>query len=94
MQCALTAAKRGHEVILCEKEDHLGGLLRIIDVEPFKIRLQKYCDWLIRMVNKSNIEVRLNTEVTPELVDKIRPDKLIAAVQIPSMRRCRELKKP
>lgn len=80
MQCALTAAKRGHEVILCEKEDHLGGLLRIIDVEPFKIRLQKYCDWLIRMVNKSNIEVRLNTEVTPELVDKIRPDKLIAAV--------------
>ncbi len=80
MQCALTAAKRGHEVILCEKQDRLGGLLPVIDKEPFKIRVKMYEEYLERMIARSNIDVRLNTEVTPELVEKIRPDKLIAAV--------------
>lgn len=80
MECALTAAKRGHEVILCEKKDRLGGLLPVIDKEPFKIRVKQYVEYQERMIRKSNIEVRLNTEVTPELVAQIRPDKLIAAV--------------
>ena len=80
MQCALTAAQRGHEVILCEKSDHLGGLLPVIEIEPFKVRIKMYREWLERQIAKSAIDVRLNTEVTPELVAEIRPDKLIAAV--------------
>ncbi len=80
MQCALTAAERGHEVILCEKEDHLGGLLPVIEIEPFKERIKLYREWMERQIAKSAIEVRLNTEVTPELVKEICPDKLIAAV--------------
>lgn len=78
--CALVAAKRGHQVILCDKADKLGGLMNVIEVEPFKIRIKKYREYLERQIAKSNIEVRLNTEVTPELVAQIRPDKLIAAV--------------
>ncbi len=80
MQCALTAAGRGHKVILCEKKDHLGGLLPVIEVEPFKERIKMYRKWLERQVAKSAVEVRLNTEVTPELVKELRPDKLVAAV--------------
>ncbi|MCI8598766.1 MAG: FAD-dependent oxidoreductase [Lachnospiraceae bacterium] len=80
MECALTAAEQGHEVILCEKEDHLGGLLPVIEIEPFKIRIKMYREWLERQIGKSNIDVRLSTEVTPELVAQINPDKLIAAV--------------
>lgn len=80
MQCALTAAERGHEVILCEKEDHLGGLLPVIEIEPFKGRIKLYREWLERQISKSAVEVRLNTEVTEALVAELRPDKLIAAV--------------
>lgn len=80
MECALIAAKRGHEVILCEKQDHLGGMMPIIEKEPFKVRIRMYREWLERQVAKSAIEVRLNTEVTPELVARIKPDKVIAAV--------------
>ncbi len=80
MECALIAAKRGHEVILCEKADRLGGLLPTIDKEPFKIRVKQYEEYMERMIARSNVDVRLNTEVTPELVAQIRPDKLIAAV--------------
>ena len=80
MTAALTAAKRGHEVILCEKQDHLGGLLTLIETEPFKNRIGRYREYLERMIGKSSIDVRLNTEVTPKLIENIRPDKVIAAV--------------
>jgi 2,4-dienoyl-CoA reductase-like NADH-dependent reductase (Old Yellow Enzyme family)/thioredoxin reductase len=80
MEAAIVAAGRGHEVILCEKQNRLGGLLPIIDQEPFKIRIKRYCEYLERRVARSKIDVRLNTEVTPELVAALRPDKLIAAV--------------
>ena len=80
MVCALVAARRGHQVILCEKSDRLGGLLPIIEAEPFKVRIKMYREYLERMVARSPIDVRLNTEVTPALVAQIKPDKLVAAV--------------
>lgn len=80
MECAITAAERGHEVILCEKRDRLGGILPIIDKEPFKYRIDRYVKYLEHTLRKSKVEIRLNTEVTPELVSRIRPDVLVAAV--------------
>ncbi len=80
MQAALTASERGHEVILCEKRDRLGGIIPIIDREPFKYRLKNFIEYLDRMVKKAKIDVRLNCEVTPDLVAQISPDVLIAAV--------------
>ncbi len=36
MQAALTAARRGHDVTLAEKEQHLGGLLNVAKLPPHK----------------------------------------------------------
>ncbi len=80
MQAALTCAERGHEVILCEKTGRLGGALRCEELVPFKARLSKYLDHQVYMLSKTNVDVRLNTEVTPELAEKIKPDVIIAAV--------------
>ena len=80
MQAALTAAERGHDVILCEKRDRLGGIIPIIDCEPFKYRLKNFIEYLDRTVRKAKVDIRLSTEVTPELVAQINPDVLIAAV--------------
>lgn len=80
MEAAVVAAKRGHRVILCEKDDKLGGLLNKIDGESFKIRVKQYKEYMIRQVNKHRIDLRLNTEVTPEYVKAINPDYLICAV--------------
>lgn len=80
MEAALTAAMRGHEVILCEKKGHLGGLLPTLEKEPFKIRITMYREYMIRKLKEYEVDVRLNTEVTPQLVQSINPDKLIAAV--------------
>lgn len=80
MAAAVTASMRGHQVILCEKSSQLGGLLPLLETEPFKVRIGKYREYMIRQIEKRNIEVRLNTEVTPAMVDYIKPDYLIAAV--------------
>lgn len=79
MQAALTACERGHEVILCEKTDTLGGALRCERKVPFKQNMQQYLDLQSRLVKKSAIDLRMETEVTPELANEIAPDVIIAA---------------
>ena len=80
MQAALTASQRGHEVILCEKTGVLGGTLRCESSVPFKQNLQQYLDLQERLIRKSSIDLRINTEVTPELASSLAPDVIIAAL--------------
>jgi 2,4-dienoyl-CoA reductase-like NADH-dependent reductase (Old Yellow Enzyme family)/thioredoxin reductase len=88
MQAALTAADRGHTVILCEKSDRLGGVLRCERNVPFKKKLEEYLDRQARLIARAPIEVRLNTEVTPELALEIAPDVLIAALGARPVKPC------
>ena len=80
MQSALTAAKRGHRVILCEKTDRLGGMLRCEESVPFKNAFAKYTETMSRRLELAGVEIRLNTEVTPEYVAEFAPDVLIVAI--------------
>ena len=80
MQAALTAAERGHKVILCEASDRLGGILLCEEKVPFKKHMHEYLAQQAERVAKSDVEVRLNTFVTPELARDIQPDAIIAAL--------------
>ena len=80
MTAALTATERGHEVILCEKSDSLGGVLTCEAGVPFKQKLHRYLKKQALLVSRAAIEVRLNTPVTPALAEEIRPDVIIAAL--------------
>ncbi|NLT15205.1 MAG: FAD-dependent oxidoreductase [Clostridiales bacterium] len=80
MQAALTAADRGHEVILCEKTDRLGGVLNCEAEVSFKQKLHLYLKKQALLISRAPIEVRLKTEVTPELSAALRPDVIIAAL--------------
>jgi 2,4-dienoyl-CoA reductase-like NADH-dependent reductase (Old Yellow Enzyme family)/thioredoxin reductase len=79
MQAALTCASRGHRVILCEKSGELGGALRCERNVPFKQKLDYYLNQQAELVRKAAIDLRLSTEVTPELARAINPDVIIAA---------------
>ncbi len=80
MQAALEAVKRGHEVVLCEASDKLGAL-RFADNDTwFKRPMRRYRDSQVAKVERSGIDIRLNTRVTKEVVDEVKPDVLIAAV--------------
>ena len=81
LKAAFTAAERGHRVILFEKEAELGGQLRFADTDTFKFDIRRYKNNMIRRCElHPNIEIRLNTEATPELIEKELPCALIAAV--------------
>ena len=80
MEAAIVAAQRGHQVTLLEKADHLGGKLVFSRQTEFKTDLRKFLDYLIHMVDKLGVDVRLNTEATPELVAGLAPDAVLAAV--------------
>ena len=81
LEAARTLAERGHDVILFEKNPQLGGLLCEASRASFKIDLRKYLEWSIQMTGKyANIDVRLSTEATPELIDRENADALILAI--------------
>jgi len=80
MQAALTCAGRGHEVILCEKADRLGGTLRCEENVPFKRKLADYLDRQARLAAEAGVEIRLGTQVTPEYAQAVGADVLIAAL--------------
>ena len=80
MQAALTCAEQGHEVILCEKSDKLGGALLCEHNVPFKQKLRIYLKNQARRVLEADIDLRLNTPVTPELARALEPDVIIAAM--------------
>ncbi len=80
MEAAITAAERGHKVTLYEKSDALGGLLKHSDYSKYKWTLKEYKDYLIRMVNKKGVTVKLNTTATPEMIKAKGYDAVIAAL--------------
>ena len=80
MKAALTAAERGHKVILLEKSDRLGGQINCSDYDDYKQDLRRYRDYLLTQMKKSTVEVQLNTEATPEMVKNLEPEALIIAV--------------
>ncbi|MGN1343798.1 MAG: FAD-dependent oxidoreductase [Traorella sp.] len=80
MKAALSAYEKGHYVILAEKSDRLGGQLNLADQGIYKEDIHKFKNYLIEHVEKSNIQVELNTLVTKEYLEKIQPDDVIVAI--------------
>lgn len=80
LYAAYTAARRGHQVILCEKESELGGILKSEQALPFKHEMYELTGTYERLDRKAGVEIRLNTEVTKEYAEAIKPDALIIAV--------------
>jgi NADPH-dependent 2,4-dienoyl-CoA reductase/sulfur reductase-like enzyme len=80
LEAALIAAQRGHETILCEKTDRLGGITNCEEGVPFKEAMFGFARTMERLLRRESVEIRLNTPVTPALVEKENADVLICAV--------------
>jgi 2,4-dienoyl-CoA reductase-like NADH-dependent reductase (Old Yellow Enzyme family)/thioredoxin reductase len=80
MQAAITAAERGHDVTLLEKNSALGGALRHAAGVSFKDDLARFGQQLERMVQSLQVAVICDTEVTPLIVEGLEPDVVIVSV--------------
>ena len=79
MEAARIAALRGHNVMLHDKAGKLGGALNLAVTPPHKDEIQNLIDFLSVQVAKLNIDITLNSLVTPEIIEKIKPDAIIIA---------------
>jgi 2,4-dienoyl-CoA reductase-like NADH-dependent reductase (Old Yellow Enzyme family)/thioredoxin reductase len=78
LEAAKVAKQRGHDVTLYEKEK-LGGLLNYAGVPAFKDDIRRYMKYAIDQVTKLGVDLKLGEEVTPSMVDTIKPDVIIVA---------------
>ena len=68
LEAAYVCKKRGHSVVLCEKENELGGLLRLAAVPIAKQDLTKVIKFMVRRLQNEQVDIRLNTEITNEMI--------------------------
>ena len=80
MRAALFLRERGHSVTVFEASDRLGGAICHADNVPFKWTLKEYKDYLIYQLDKQGVTVKLNCRVTPEELEGMGFDAVIAAV--------------
>ena len=80
LYAAYTAARRGHQVILCEKEPELGGILKSEQALPFKYEMYQLTGTYEKLARDAGVEIRLNTEVTKEYAERENADAFIVAV--------------
>jgi len=86
MEAARVSALRGHEVILYEKSDRLGGQLNLAAVPPHKEEIKNVIAYLEPQIRKLEVKVILGEEVNPSLVEKIKPDVVfIATGSVPTV---------
>lgn len=79
MEAARIAAMRGHDVTLYEKEKQMGGQLLVAAKPPGKDKLLWIRDYEETQLKKLRVNIQLGTEVTPEFVQREKPDAAVLA---------------
>ena len=79
LSAAISAAQRGHHVTVYEKSRWAGGQFRLGSVPAGKGEITSFIRWQMHELEKLQVPVRLETEVTHETVELEKPDIIIAA---------------
>jgi 2,4-dienoyl-CoA reductase (NADPH2) len=77
IEAARLAAVRGHRTTLIDQGPRLGGNLILASIA--NRRIEMLVKYLVRQVRKLTVELRLNTKVTPALVESMKPDAVVLA---------------
>lgn len=75
----MIAAKRGHNVVLFEKSNKLGGQINLAAVPPHKEELSNIITYLANQIRKLGVKVTLGKEATLDLISREKPDAIIVA---------------
>ena len=88
MEAARVAALRGHSVTLYEKSGELGGVFIAAAAPSFKEKDKMLIAWYIRQLEKLKVDIRLDSEITPENLSSLDADEIIIATGA----KCRSLR--
>lgn len=79
LQAAKTLRERGHEPIIYEASDHLGGQFITAGKAPGKEEMEQATISLANQVQKAGVEIHLNTKVDETLIKNLDFDEAIIA---------------
>jgi len=80
LSTAIACAERGHEVTVFERSSEIGGQLNMAKKIPGKEEFWGFVDWFETMTKVHGVDVRLNTEATPEMLEGF--DEIIIATGV------------
>lgn len=76
---ALRAAQRGHRVVLCDKEKHVGGQVYWAADATSKHEFHQLLSYYKAILPKYGVNLRLGLKITPEQVAQEKPDMVVVA---------------
>ncbi len=79
MEAARTAADRGHDVVLFEKSNRLGGNVIPGSQAPFKHDDATLLSWYEGEMKRKGVDVRMNTAANVDIINAEEPDTVIFA---------------
>ncbi|MGH9043821.1 MAG: FAD-dependent oxidoreductase [Acidimicrobiales bacterium] len=79
LETSRVAAARGHMVTLLERSKQPGGQIRIASQIPGRSELYQIAEWLGAQCRRSEVDVRLDTIASVELLEEMHPDVVVLA---------------
>ena len=79
LNAALEAKRRGHEVIILEKGNDVGGVLNIASIPFGKQAIQRYVNYLRDCLTQADLRISFNEEATFEKINSYNPDAVVIA---------------
>ncbi len=92
MSSARALKLKGHHVVLFEKSDVLGGRLAIAAQSSYKKEIINLLKYLESELRRLNVDIRINSPLTPHKLEAIQPDFLVLAcgaeqLQLPGLKK-------
>lgn len=79
LEAARVCAERGHEVVLFEASDRLGGQINLASKGTTRRQIWGVADWLIEEVTRLGVDVRLNNYAEADEILAENPDTVLVA---------------
>ena len=79
LEAAMVLKKRGHDVMVIEKNIRVGGQFYLAGAVPWKKEMAAAALQMGRMAERRGVQIRLNTPLTDDILSEIQPDEIIVA---------------
>ncbi|WP_055668878.1 FAD-dependent oxidoreductase [Desnuesiella massiliensis] len=80
LEAAITLKHRGHNPIICESGDSLGGQFVLAGAAPRKEEMMEAAIAMGEQAKREGVEIRLSTPITTELIEEVNPEEVIIAI--------------
>jgi pyruvate/2-oxoglutarate dehydrogenase complex dihydrolipoamide dehydrogenase (E3) component len=79
LEAAWVARARGHEVLLLERTQELGGKIRLAQALPGREELGDFADWRIAECERRGVDIRTGCDATADDVLALEPHAVVIA---------------